>query len=478
MTVGAAGIRSFRDPAGCVFALGDRVFRALTDSAAARAVPEILSLAPVRSAVDRGAFVRSRVVASEEILQADSLPLFERPVHLFVEHDRVPFLSYPYEWPPEMLWQAGVVTLELACELLTHGYGLKDGTPYNVLFRGPRAVFVDLLSVQQRDAHDPIWTPAAQFSRTVLIPLLLALKAGVPFQPLLLMHRDGVQPEAAYSHFGLFRRLLPPAFGLVTLPTWLGRVTKRREQVLYRQHRMADCEQAQFVLSRTLKGLRRRLERLRPVRRRSDWAEYMVRDCSYTSETFARKEGFVREVLGDQRPEWVLDVGCNTGHFSELAARSGSSVVAIDADEVTVGQAWQRAVAEDLDILPLVVDLTRPSPAVGWRNAECSSFLDRAHGRFDGVLMLAVMHHLLVAERIPLHEIAEIAAALCRRVLVIEYVGKNDVMFRRLARGREGLFQDLDRAAFEKAFSAFFEVARVEHLPAGDRSLYAWTRKH
>jgi SAM-dependent methyltransferase len=468
--------RSFRDPAGCVFAAENRVFRAVTDPMTAAAVPEILSLAPIRAGVERGAVVSSRVITAAEVPHVGSLPSIEA-VQLFLEHDRVPFASYPYEWPPEMLWQAGAESLFLAQELLEHGHGLKDATPYNVLFRGARAVFVDVLSVERRDPHDPIWMAAAQFSRTFLIPLLLSRKKSLPFRPLLLVHRDGLEPELAYPLLGPLGRLLPPALGLVLLPTQLGRAAQRREGRLYEPQRMASAEQARFVLARTLTALRRALERVRPPRRRSDWADYMMRDCSYTRAQLVRKEAFVREALARHRPEWVLDVGCNTGHFSALAAGSGASVVAIDSDEVAVGQAWHRAVAGDLAILPLVVDLARPSPAVGWRNAECSSFLDRAAGKFDGVLMLAVLHHLLVGERIPLREIATVAASLCRKVLVIEYVGKDDVMFRRIARGREALFQDLDRAAFEDAFLPHFSIARVEHLPDGDRSLYIWTRR-
>jgi SAM-dependent methyltransferase len=469
--------RSFRDPAGRIFAAEGRIFRAVTDPATAAAVPEILSLAPIRAGVQRGAVASSRVVAEAELPPVGSLPSFEAPVQLFLEHDRVPFASYPYEWPPEMLWQAGAESLRLAQELLAHGHGLKDATPYNVLFRGPRAVFVDLLSVERRDPRDPIWVPAAQFSRTFLIPLLLSRKKRLPFRPLLLAHRDGTEPELAYGLLGPLGRVLPPALGLVFLPTLLGRAAKRREDRLYVPQRMASAEQAQFVLARALTALRRTLERVRPPRRRSDWSDYAVRDCSYAPAQLARKEAFVRESLAKHRPEWVLDVGCNTGHFSALAAASGASVVAIDSDEAAVGQAWRRAAAGDLAVLPLVVDVARPSPAVGWRNAECPSFLDRAAGRFDGVLMLAVLHHLLVAERIPLREIASLAASLCRRILVIEYVGKDDVMFRRIARGRESLFQDFDRAAFENAMLPHFSIARVEDLPGSDRSLYTWSRR-
>ena len=128
---------------------------------------------------------------------------------------------------------------------------------------------------------------------------------------------------------------------------------------------------------------------LRPAaRKQSTWSDYMETH-SYDDPAFAAKEKFVREALAEFKPGRVLDAGANTGHFSEMAAQDGAAVVAIDLDEVCVGEIWRRAREKKLNILPLVVNLARPTPAAGWRNQECPSFLDRARGSFDGVLMIA-----------------------------------------------------------------------------------------
>src|SRR5258708_5922572 len=176
--------------------------------------------------------------------------------------------------------------------------------------------------------------------------------------------------------------------------------------------------------------------------------------------------------MHEQQPRTVLDVGCNTGHFSYLAARHGASVVAIDYDAVVVGAVWRQAHKENLDILPLVVNLARPTPAIGWRNGECASFLERAHGRFETVLMLGVIHHLMVSERIPLAEIVSLAAELTTAALVIEFVAPDDPMFRRIARGRDHLFSDLTKESFESACATHFEIVRCERLDVTSRWLY------
>jgi len=173
----------------------------------------------------------------------------------------------------------------------------------------------------------------------------------------------------------------------------------------------------------------------------------------------------------------VLDAGANTGHFSALAAQAGAGVVAVDLDAACVGSIWRRARESKLNILPLVVNLSRPSPALGWRNAECPSFLARATGSFDGVLMLALIHHLLVTERIPLEEILRLAYELTRSLLVIELVEPEDAMFRRLTRGREQLHASLNAKTFEQACMPYFEIVRSVALPGTQRRLYCMKRR-
>jgi SAM-dependent methyltransferase len=393
------------------------------------------------------------------------------------EHEVIPFPSFPYEWSPEMLHAAAVLTLELAIHLLPQGMGLKDATPYNILFRGPRPVFIDVLSFERRDPGDPIWLPYAQFVRTFLLPLLAARHFGMTLDQLLFVRRDGLEPKEVYGWLGPARRICYPFLSLVSAPVWLAARRGREDPSLYRRKCLKNPERVRFILLSLLNGLQRKLAVAAPKDgSTSGWSEYMEAGEAYSSVQFTEKEHFVAEFLSAQSPKSVLDVGCNTGYFSFLAARAGARVVAIDRDSTVIGHVWRRAFAEDLDVLPLVVNLARPTPGMGWSNQECGSFLDRARGKFDVLMMLAVLHHLLITERVPLRAIVDLAAELTTDHLLIEFVEPEDAMFRGLGRGREGLYRDLTVAAFEADCRRRFEIVHWCRLRGSSRRLY-WMRR-
>jgi 2-polyprenyl-3-methyl-5-hydroxy-6-metoxy-1,4-benzoquinol methylase len=376
-----------------------------------------------------------------------------------------------------MLHAAAGLTLDLARESLTEGFGLKDATPYNVLFRGAQPVFVDLLSFERREPLDPTWRAYAQFVRTFLLPLLAAKSFGVQPHALLANSRDGVEPESLYQWSRPLHRLKPPFLSLVAMPKWLSG-KKTDDASVYQPRPAASQEQARFILDSLLKNCAKHLRAVAPRPADSAWTSYLDSKSLYSPQQLAQKEAFVSEALELARPARVLDVGANEGHFSAMAAQHGASVVAIDSDPAVAGAIYRRASTENLNILPLVVDLTRPTPAVGWRNQENTSFLDRARDMsFDFVMELAVIHHMLVTERIPLPDLLDLTAELTREFALIEYVAPADPMFRRIVRGRESLYAHLTREYFEAAAKQRFELVRSTQIDGLQRWLYLFRRR-
>ncbi|MFI5399066.1 MAG: class I SAM-dependent methyltransferase [Candidatus Binatia bacterium] len=466
---------SFRDPSGHVIHVGGRILRVVLahDAGNTRAFLDSTSAAQLAFS---GRLVTSRVVPraeAEELLGPQGVSLAGGMV---LEHERVMFPSYPYEWAPPMLRAAGQLTLDLARAVLPAGFGLKDATPWNVMFLGARPVFVDISSFERRDPFDARWLAHDQFVRTFALPLAASSAFGLRLQEVFLASREGLSVERVYAMSGLLRRLRPPLLTLATLPVWMARHSRRSDSSVYKPQRVRSPDAARFILMHLLNGLGRSLKRCRgaaPVR--SPWRDYAGAGGTAADARDAKLQ-FVREVLRERGPARVLDVGCNAGYVSVEAARLGASVVAIDRDPEMVGAAWRVASDAGADVLPLVVDIANPSPATGWNGLEHYSFFDRASGAFDVVLMLAVLHHLLVTERIPLAEVVALAARLTSDVAVIEFVAPEDANFKRLLRGRDELYRGLTIDAFETACAAHFRVLRRLDLPGGTRRIYALKR--
>ncbi|MEO6965872.1 MAG: class I SAM-dependent methyltransferase [Acidobacteriaceae bacterium] len=377
---------------------------------------------------------------------------------VLIHHPRVLFPSYPWEWSPSEWRAAAELTLHLCREAVPAGYLLKDATPLNVLFDGPRAVFVDVLSFDPREPANPIWLAQGQFVRTFLLPLLAHRYLGWPLAASQI-YRDGYEPAQLADALGPLRRLHPKLLWPVTLPAWLD----RRQSKAPQPQRSAPSLQrgpefASAMLLRTLRQLERKIESVPPITKQSQWSQYTSTASHYSAADHARKKEFVWRVLQEIHPANVLDIGANTGTYSMLAAESGARIVALDTDLAAIDQLWKHALDSSRNILPLLGNFARPSPALGWENSESISFLDRAEQRFELVMMLAVIHHLLLMDQIPLEQIAALAARLTRRHLLIEWVPQSDPMFQSLVRGRDALYRGLTLERMQSAFASYFSV--------------------
>ena len=453
---------SFRDPGGHVFRTAGRLFRAVSPEASV-VLNNFLCSDLATALQDEQRLVRTWDV--------DPLPGYApAPGSRLVEHEAVPFPSYPSEWCPEMLASAGNLTLDLCEGLLRANWGLKDATPLNILFQGPNPIFVDLLSFEVRDPSNPSWVPYAQFIRTFLLPLLANRELGHSLREIWLENRDGLDPERLYPWLPFFRRFKRPALGLVTLPAMMTK--KAAAAAPSPAAPRTPPDQAAFILRALFRSLRKDLRRLTPQSLPdSTWSDYTTTRTHYNETQQAAKEAFVRRCLVGAKPAWCLDLGANTGQFSEIAAAT-SQVVAVDYDIASVGRIFRRAQAAKLNILPLCIDACRPTPATGWRNSEQPAFLTRCRGRFDMVLMLAVVHHMMVSERVPLDDIVGVAADLTTDHLIIEYVGPSDPMFRTLLRGRDELHAGLSATVFAAALRRRFDIVETCPVSGMDRVLY------
>lgn len=391
----------------------------------------------------------------------------DRNGELLLEHPRIFFPSYPWEWTPGAWVAAAELTLDLCESLVGKGLILKDATPLNVLFEGPRPVFVDVLSIEKRDPRSPLWMAYAQFVRTFLLPLAAYRYLGWPLAASL-HRRDGYQPGDLYPHLSFIQRWQQPLRTLVTMPYLL---EKRQNGAAAGMRLEQDPAVAEAVLRRNLRRLRATLQALKGEERESRWSEYPESADHYKTEDHQQKKTFVRRALLEISPKHVLDLGANTGVYSRLAASMGASVVAWDTDLAASERNWQQACEERREVQAVIADAARPTPATGWRNAESLGLLDRAYGRFDCVMMLGLVHHLLISDQIPLGEVAALLCDLTTQWAIVEWVPASDSRFAGLVRGREEIYGHLNETAFVTAMEHYFVTAQKERLKNG-RTLY------
>ena len=438
---------TFRDPAGSVELRPDGAYRSIRAPFDAE-ILDFLALPFASKLVAEG-----RLVASEIISRT--------PDALVLRHPRVAFQSYPWEWSPALWLAAAELTLNLCSDLIQHGWLLKDATPLNVLFQGTQPVFVDVLSIQRSDPHQPIWLAYGQFVRTFLLPMLAHSRLGWPLQ-VALTRRDGFEPEEIYAALSWPSRLHQPALSAVTLPSLLAN-NKALQSGSLAQRSLKDPDLAKQVILKTLKNLLSQMRRITPSHRPSTWSNYAETATHYSDEDHTRKRSFVTTALANAKSTYLLDVGCNTGVYSRLAADAGAEVISIDTDLQAVDRLSTSLRGSGKNILPLCIDLAHPTPAAGWENRENASFLSRCAGHFDTVMMLAVLHHLLLSSQIPMDRIAKLCSSLTTAHLILEWVPPTDPKFHELVRGRESIYAHITESSFREAFARHFTT--IDELP-------------
>jgi hypothetical protein len=384
-----------------------------------------------------------------------------------LRHERVPFVSYPYEWTFSMLQDAALLQLRLTAAALDGGLMLKDATPYNVQWRGSRPVFIDVTSFERSRPGEP-WPGYRQFCMLFLYPLLLEAYRGIAFQAWLRGSPNGFAPgdfRALFSRRDVFQSgMLRHVF----LHARLERDNARRGSEV-----RTDLAEAGFdnrLIRANVDQLTRLVGRLRSGLRSSAWDHYRS-SCSYVDADAARKEDFVRRAVGRRRRRLTWDLGCNDGRYSLIAADDSDLTLALDSDPSVVDALYRSRRAEgDEKVLPLVVDLSNPSPGLGWRNGERSTLIER--GRPDMTLCLALVHHLSISNNIPLREVVAWLRSLDSD-LVVEFPDRDDKMVDELlrAKGAES-HPDYRRETFEALLLDSFEIIDSAELESGTRTLY------
>ena len=456
---------SFRDWDGRIFGGDSRVYRAL--SAVGVADWEALSASRLfESFTKTGELVATEPAGAEVLEEIRRLDPDGGWVGA-LSHDRLPFVSYPYEWSFSMLKDAAALQLRLLSEALAEDLVLKDATPYNIQWRGAQPVFVDIGSFERARDGEP-WAGYRQFCTLFLFPLMLQAYRGVPFQPWLRGSLEGISPTTFRALFGRRDAVRPGMLRHVFLHASLERRYAGRGAEVRSDLREAGFDRR--LVAASVAKMSALVGKLHLREADSTWRGYDS-TCSYDERETAAKEEFVRRAVGREQRQLVWDLGCNEGRFSRIAAESADFVVAVDSDDAVVDALYGSLRAEGgRTILPLVVDLADPSPALGWAGAERRTLAER--GTPDLALCLALVHHLSISRNVPLREIVRWLRALDGDV-VVEFPDRTDQMVQRLLGSkRDDAHPDYTRDSFHDALTSSFRVVDTLELASGTRTLY------
>jgi SAM-dependent methyltransferase len=452
---------SFRDPGNRVFHRAGEVLRGL-DERSARDWRALCA-----SDFFRDLLAAGQVCGTEELIPTP----VDLPWAAVLRHEPIPFVSHPYEWSYGMLRDAALLHLDVLRAALAAGFTTKDGSAYNVQWRGARPVFIDVGSFQAARDDEP-WAGYRQFCQTLLYPLLVQAHLGLDFQPFLRARIDGIEPDQMRRLFGGARRWRAGVLTHVHLHGAMQARSAAASTSEVRAQLRAAGYRRELALA-AVRGLAKLVRRLDHRPGDSHWSDYQ-RTCAYSVPDRQAKERFVDEAVAATGPGRVLDLGANDGRYARIAARHADHVIAVEQDPA-VADALYRAVRDEgaERILPLVMDLADPSPGGGWRGVERAAFADRA--RADVVLALAVVHHLAIGRNVPLPDVLDqlVELTLTGGSLVVEFVHPDDPMVRRLLANKpDGMFPDYRREPFEALLAARGRVVRRTELPSGTRTLY------
>ncbi len=452
---------SYRDPAGHVFHYDEEIYRTVTKLGAEDYVAlkqSILELLIQQSWL----IPTSEVDIGEHNLNAEYL----------LKHEKIPFISYPYEWSFELLKSAAIFHLDFHLLLLEHDFTLKDASAYNVQFVNRKPIFIDFLSIKKYNAGE-FWVGQKQFTEQFLIPLLLGAKLGINHNPWYRGSFDGISTSDFIKLLPIHKKLSLRHLLYIFLPEYFQVKNLNQSSEKLKGH-LKEKTLSKSKFTSILLDLKKWITKLEfHNTQKTTWSDYSFTN-TYTDQETKAKHEFIYQNVKRADVHLVVDIGCNTGNFSQTAFNAGvNTVIGLDFDFNAINQAYINFQDTNHDFLGLQMDLTNPSPDLGWNNLERLSLSKRLHGDF--VIALAFIHHLVIAKNIQLDEVVEWLVSIAPKG-IIEFVNKNDPTVQKLLAIREDIFDEYNKKNFERILTSKTSSFKSKIITKDGRTLYSFIK--
>jgi hypothetical protein len=442
---------SFRDPAGAVFFVGDSVYRSVSDNFLP-AVKELVQSGFFQKHMEEGRIISTTLVANN----------FNVPGSCVLQHEKIPFLSYPYEWSFYMLKDAALLTLDVLRECLENGYILKDGTAWNVTYYCGKMVFFDVLSID-RYKEGQTWDGYQQFCNEFLYPLFIKAYKGIDFQQLFKGSLFGVDLVLAHKIFKIRDVFKPGVLKHVFLNAMLANNKKVTSATIKNKIKLPKS-----ALLGIVDGLIKVVKSLECDNKNSIWIDY-AQNNTYADQDESKKIKFIREFSDCCSPNSrIIDLGCNTGSYSLIAAEF-HNIISCDIDSGCIDDIYKKInLNASLSVTPIVLNLMNPSSNSGWDLQERKSIFARI--QVNAFFALALMHHICIANNVPLERFIQFLSKIAPKG-VLEWIDKRDPMVQFLLRNRVDIFSEYNWENFEDIIKKYFVIKKTQSINNGFRKL-------
>jgi hypothetical protein len=445
---------SFRDPSGMVFRRRNKLLRQV-NSCYQKQYDTLMSCGLYDELVKKKLLI-SHTETDEKIIYGQAYKV--------IESELVPLISYPYEWCFGQFKDAALCTLQIHRKALEHGMILKDASAYNIQFMCGKAIHIDTLSFDFYKEGEP-WVAYGQFCRHLLAPLFLMAYTDIRLSQLMRIYIDGIPLDLA-------SKLLKgkSGFAVKSHIHWHAKsVVKHGQAGQSANTSTRQMKISKFQMTAMIDSLIRIVEKLELRGVQTEWGDYYAH-TNYSDSAADSKKSIVADYLNSLSPAVTWDFGANDGTYSRLALTDANKfVVSFDIDPIAVERNHTAVRYSGENMLPLLLDLTNPSPAIGFANRERGLLITRQ--KPDCILMLAVIHHLAISNNLPLGMIAEWLASLSEN-LIIEFVPKSDSQVKVLLATRDDIFPDYTEQGFEAAFGKWFDVVEKKQVAESERAVY------
>lgn len=440
---------SFRDPAGYIYYENNKVYRKINECYFKQYKYFI------ESNLYKNLEKLEYIISHKEVKKTNK--------DIILEVEKIPFISYPYEWCFEQLKDAALLTLNICKKSLEYNMILKDASSYNIQFLNGKPIFIDTLSFDFYQEGEP-WGGYGQFCRHFMVPLILMSYVDENLNCMLKNYIDGIPVEIANN-------ILKGRGGFASRQhiKWHSKSISKYNDNSKETKKISLSKQN---LINMLDMMIRQIEKLKTKSINTEWGTYYD-NTNYTKLADKRKIELVEtylEKINIKDEDVIFDLGANDGKYSRLAAKLGAKTISFDIDTNAVSQNYKNIkVNKEKNILPLILDCTNPSPDLGFALEERLGITKR--GNRKCIMALAFIHHMAISNNVSFDMIASWFSKL-GEYLIIEFVPKNDSQVQKLLKTRKDIFNHYNEKEFEEVFKNYYEIVEKNKIDDSTRIIY------